>query len=293
MGFYVAGEIAFLCEIASPRIGVITNIGTVHAERAGSQEDIFRGKSELIQSLPEDGYAVLNYDDTWVRRMAELTRAKVIYYGLDPAAEIWADGVEGMGLDGIRFRLHYHDELLHLRVPLIGRHSVHTVLRAVAVGLIEGLSWQEIVTGLRLATTHLRLLVVRTDSGALLLDDTYNASPESMLAALNLLDELTGRKIAVLGDMLELGQYEGYGHDMVGIRASEVAHELITIGERGKLIADSAIRAGMSMERVTKLDNAESAIEFLSGKINSNDVVLVKGSRGMHMDRIVSELEHR
>ena len=293
MGFYVVGEIAFLCELASPRIGVITNIGTVHAERAGSQEDIYRGKSELIQSLPDDGYAILNYDDTWVRRMAEVTQARVIYYGLDPSAEIWADGVEGLCLDGIRFLLHYHDEILHLRVPLIGRHSVHTVLRAVAVGLIEGLSWQEIVTGLRLATTHLRLLIVRTKSGALLLDDTYNASPESMLAALNLLDELDGRKIAVLGDMLELGQYEGHGHDMVGIRASEVADELITIGERGKLIADAAVRAGMSMDRVLKLESAENAIAYLSGRLSSEDVVLVKGSRGMHMDRIVSELEQR
>ncbi|MBA4379283.1 MAG: UDP-N-acetylmuramoylalanyl-D-glutamyl-2, 6-diaminopimelate--D-alanyl-D-alanine ligase [Anaerolinea sp.] len=222
MGFYVPGEIAFLCDIALPQIGVVTNIGTVHAERAGSQEAIARGKSELVQALPAapDGVAVLNYDDPWVRSMAEKTKARVFYYGLDPEAELWADEVEGLGLEGIRFRLHYHSEVLHMRVPMIGQHSVHTALRAAAVGLVDGLTWQEIVSGLRSGHTQLRLVAVRGQNGALLLDDTYNASPESTLAALNLLSELEGRKVAVLGDMLELGQYEQQGHEMVGVRAA-------------------------------------------------------------------------
>ena len=121
-------------------------------------------------------------------------------------ADLWADQVEGLGLEGIRFRLHYGNETLFLKVPLIGRHSVHTVLRAVAVGLVEKLPWQEIINGLRTGHTQLRLVAVRAKNGALLLDDTYNASPQSVMAALNLLDELKGHKVAVLGDMLELGQ---------------------------------------------------------------------------------------
>lgn len=129
MGFYVPGEIQLLCEIAKPVVGVITNIGTVHAERAGSQEIIAHGKAELIESLPENGIAILNYDDPWVKPMAEKTNAKVLFYGLDPSAHLWADQIEGLGLQGIRFRLHYKNEQLHLRVPLIGRHSVHTALR--------------------------------------------------------------------------------------------------------------------------------------------------------------------
>ncbi|MDO9348333.1 MAG: UDP-N-acetylmuramoyl-tripeptide--D-alanyl-D-alanine ligase, partial [Anaerolineales bacterium] len=135
MGFYLPGEIAFLCDLALPQIGVVTNVGTVHAERAGSQEAIARGKSELVQALPAapDGVAVLNYDDPWVRSMAEKTKARVFYYGLDPEADLWADEVEGLGLEGIRFRLHYHREALHLRIPMIGQHSVHTALRAAAV----------------------------------------------------------------------------------------------------------------------------------------------------------------
>ena len=154
----------------------------------------------------------------------------MFYYGLDPQADLWADEVESEGLEGIRFRLHYKDEVLHTHAPMIGQHSVHTALRATAVGLVEGLTWQEIFDGLQRGHTQLRMVAVRTESGAMLLDDTYNASPESMLAALNLLDEMEGRKIAVLGDMLELGQYEKQGHEMVGVRAARVADVLLTLG---------------------------------------------------------------
>ncbi len=293
MGFYVPGEIAFLCDMALPQVGVITNIGTVHAERAGSQEAIARGKAELVEALPPAplGVAVLNYDDPWVRAMAEKTRARVFFYGLDSQADLWADGVEGMGLEGIRFRLHYHNETIHLRVPLIGQHSVHTALRASAVGLVEGLTWQEIVSGLRSGHTQLRLVAVRAESGALLLDDTYNASPESTLAALNLLSEIEGRKVAVLGDMLELGPYELRGHEMVGVRAAEVVDELVTVGERGRMIAAAASRAGLALDRVTDLDDTDQAIEFLKHRLGPKDVVLVKGSHGMRMDRIVAAME--
>jgi UDP-N-acetylmuramoyl-tripeptide--D-alanyl-D-alanine ligase len=295
MGFYVPGEIAFLCDLALPQIGVVTNVGTVHAERAGSQEAIARGKSELVQALPAEpeGVAILNYDDPWVRQMAGKTRARVLFYGLDSSADLWADGVESLGLDGIRFRLHYHGEILHLRVPLLGRHSVHTALRAAAVGLVDNLTWQEIVNGLRSGNAQLRLVAVRASSGALILDDTYNASPQSTLAALNLLEELGGRKVAVLGDMLELGQYEARGHEMVGVRAAEIADALVTVGARGRMIAAAAIQSGLSEELVTELDSVEDAIRYLHERLGSGDVVLIKGSHGMHMDRIVSALEGR
>ena len=293
MGFYVPGEIALLCELARPHVGVITIVGTVHAARAGSQEAIARGKAELVQALPEapDGVAVLNYDDPWVRKMANQTRARVFYYGLSPEANLWADGVEGLGLDGIRFQLHYRKETLHLRVPLIGRHSVHTVLRAAAVGLIEGLGWQEIVNGLRSERTQLRLVTVRSQSGALILDDTYNASPESTLAALNLLAELDGRKIAVLGDMLELGPYELEGHESVGARAAEVVDELVTVGELGRMIANAAWQAGLSKKAIAVLADSQQAVDYLINRLSPEDVVLIKGSRGMQMDKIVTALE--
>lgn len=293
MGFYVPGEIDFLCDIARPQVGVVSNVGTVHAERAGSQENIFLGKSELVHALPQDGVAILNFDDPWVRKMEEKTRARVFFYGLSPEAELWADGVEGLGLEGIRFRLHYQRETLHIRIPMIGRHSVHTALRATAVGLVEGLTWQEIFDGLRQGHSQLRLVAVRSQAGALILDDTYNASPESMLAALNLLSELDGRKIAVLGDMLELGPYERQGHEIVGMRAAQVAQTLLTLGPRAHMIAEAARREGMRSNRVFEFQSHDLIVDWLKHNLSTSDAVLIKGSHGLRMDRITAALEIR
>ena len=293
MGFYVPGEIKFLCDLTHPVIGVVTNIGTVHAERAGSQEEIARGKAELIQALPAepDGIAILNYDDDLVRAMADQTKARIFYYGLSPEADLWANHVEGLGLDGIKFQLHYQNETIHLKVPLIGRHSVHTVLRAAAVGLVEGLSWEEIIRGLRAGHTQLRLVAVKAACGAMILDDTYNASPKSMLADINLLDEMDGRKVAVLGDMLELGRYEHQGHQKVGIRAAEVADVIVTVGQLAKIIAKSAADMRFKEENIHSFEDNFEAIAFLKKYLTESDVVLVKGSRGMRMDKIVTALE--
>ncbi|MBK8417377.1 UDP-N-acetylmuramoyl-tripeptide--D-alanyl-D-alanine ligase [Candidatus Villigracilis saccharophilus] len=291
MGFYVPGEIQFLCDIALPQIGVVTNVGTVHAERAGSQEAIARGKSELVQALPSDGVAILNFDDPWVRKMEEKAKARVFFYGLSPESHLWADQIQGLGLDGIRFRLHYKGETIHTRVPMIGRHSVHTALRAAAVGLNDGLNWQEIFEGFAQGQSQLRLVAVRSKTGALILDDTYNASPESMLAALNLLDEMDGIKYAVLGDMLELGPYEKQGHEMVGLRAAQVAKTLLTLGPRAHLIAESARRAGMKAANIIEFEEAEPIVDWLSKHLTSKDAVLIKGSHGLRMDRITAALE--
>lgn len=293
MGFYVPGEIAFLCEIAKPQVGVITSIGTVHAERAGSQEMIARGKSELVQALPPapKGVAVLNWDDPWVRWMADKTRAHLFTYGVDAQPDLWADQIEGLGLKGIRFRLHFRNEMIHLRVPIIGRHSVHTILRAVAVGLVSGVSWQEIIYALQHSQSQLRMVTVNLSNGAMILDDSYNAAPESTLAALNLLSEINGRKIAVLGDMLELGIYEQQGHEKVGVRAAEVADTLITVGKLARIIAESAHKAGLPSSKIHVTDGVEQATDLLRGILREGDVALVKGSHGLRMDRIAAALE--
>jgi UDP-N-acetylmuramoyl-tripeptide--D-alanyl-D-alanine ligase len=223
--------------------------------------------------------------------MAEKTSAKVLFYGLDPAAELWADEVESLGLDGIRLRLHFHREVMHLRVPIIGRHSVHNVLRTVAVGLVENLSWPEIIRGMQLGQSQLRLVAVHTPNGALLLDDSYNATPESVLGALSLLQELKGRKIAVLGEMLELGPFESSAHEKVGIKAAEVVDKLVLLGERTKILADSAIQAGLKPSAITFVANNQEAVEYLQGTLVEGDIALVKGSHSLRMDRIVAALE--
>jgi UDP-N-acetylmuramoyl-tripeptide--D-alanyl-D-alanine ligase len=294
MGMYDVGEIADLARMGQPHVGVVTIVRPVHLERAGTFERIVKAKRELVEALPPEpeGTAILNYDDENVRKMADATRAQVFYYGLSPQASLWADQIEGLGLDGIRFRLHHGDETLYVRVPLLGRHSVHTALRATAVGLVEGLTWQEIIEGLRGVepSDQLRLVAVTGPDGATILDDTYNASPPSTIAALNLLDELEGRRIAVLGDMLELGYYEQEGHEKVGMRALEVADVLVTVGALARIIGEVALRWGMSSNQVHMLEDNDEAITLLKQLVRGDDVVLVKGSRAMKMEEIVNAL---
>jgi UDP-N-acetylmuramoyl-tripeptide--D-alanyl-D-alanine ligase len=292
MGMYDVGEIADLARIARPHVGVVTIIGPVHLERAGTIERIVEAKTELVEALPPDpeGVAILNYDDERVRGMAQATQARVFFYGLSPEADLWADDIEGLGLDGTRFQLHHRGEEMFVRIPLLGRHSVHTALRAAAVGLVEGLNWQEIIEGLRGPSAQLRLVAVSGPGGSTILDDTYNASPASTIAALNLLEELEGRKIAVLGDMLELGDYEQEGHEKVGMRALEVADVLIAVGALGRIIGETAVRWGMPAEQVHIVTENAEAVAVLEDMVKGDDVILVKGSRGMKMEEIVSAL---
>ncbi len=290
MGMYARGEIAMLCSLARPVVGVVTNVGPVHLERLGTIEAVAQAKAELIEALPSDGVAILNYDDPRVRSMASLTKARTLYYGLDPAADLWADEIRSEGLHGVHFQLHYREEAMHVHVPLLGRHSVHTALRAAAAGLAEGMMWDHILEGLQDRRAQLRLVAVPGPNGSTILDDTYNASPESTIAALNLLDEFEGRKIAVLGDMLELGAYEEEGHRKVGLRAMDAAGILVTVGELGKIIGDEARRNGLPAERLCICASNAEAIEYLKGAVRPGDIVLVKGSRGLHMEDIVAAL---
>ena len=296
MGMYDTGEIAELAEIAKPQTGVVTDVGPSHLERLGTLERIAQAKAELPQALPsseEGGIAILNADDEWVRAMADQTRARVFTYGLDPSSDLWADGIESEGLEGIHFRFHYGQELVYARVPMLGRHSVHTALRAAAVGLTEGLSWEEIMAGLHDQSAQLRLVVVPGPAGSIILDDTYNASPASSIAALNLLDDIRGRKIAVLGDMLELGQYEEEGHKLVGRRVRGVADLLITVGPLARTIGQEALMMGMDPDAVHSVETNAQATALLKALIEAgtgDDRVLIKGSRGVAMEEIVASL---
>ena len=303
MGMYDLGEIALLAEISLPQVGIVTNVGPTHLERLGTMERIAQAKTELPRALPpaeQGGVAILNADDPLVRGMAKETQARVFTYGLDPGADLWADEIESEGLEGIRFRLHHGRESIHARLPMLGRHSVHTGLRAAAVGLVEGLAWEEILAGLRDQSAQIRLVAVPGPAGSTILDDTYNSSPASCIAALTVLSELAGpkghgRKIAVLGDMYELGNYEDEAHKLVGRRAFDVADLLVTVGRLGKTIGEEALRAGMPAGSVHMVESNDQATELLLTLIQPaplGDVVLVKGSRGLAMEEIVTALQH-
>jgi len=293
-GAYGPGEIRRLAEIARPTIGVVTNVSHVHLERMGSLEAIAATKAELPSSLPETGVAILNGDDPRVRAMASHCRCRVLFYGLSPDCEIRAEDVESHGLKGISFRLQLHGERHHIRVPLLGRHSAYTVLSAVAVGSLFGMTIDEMLPGFEDPATRLRLLTVPGINNSIIIDDTYNASPASCLAALNLLDDIeVGRPIAVFGDILELGSFEDEGHRIVGRRAAAVVKVLFTVGDRARIIAEQAMTNGLLGSAVHVAADKDELIEMLRGTLRQGDVVLVKGSRGVRMEDVVEHIRDR
>ena len=293
MGFYVPGEIRTLCDIASPQVGVVTNIGTVHAERAGSQEAIARGKAELVESLPADpdGIAILNLDDPWVKQMAAKTQAKVFTYGITEKADLTASDIKTHGLEGLSCTLSYQGQAHAIRSPLLGDFSVYTILRATAAALVEGLDWNTILQGLSVSRVDLRMHHITLPNGAVILDDTYNASPASTIAALKLLKGLKGRRVAILGDMLELGAYEESGHQSVGEYAATAADVLILVGDRSKVSAEAALQNDFPEKHLEWYPDSQTAAEAAASKIQKGDVVLIKGSNSMRMDRIMAVLE--
>lgn len=293
MGFYVPGEINTLCEIAQPQVGVVTNVGTVHAERAGSQEIIAKGKAELVESLPPspEGTAILNMDDPWVRWMADKTKARVLSYGVAEKADLTAGNVETHALNGISCTLNYQGKAHQIQSPLLGEFSVYTILRGAAVALTEGMDWEAIASGLSTTQINLRMRQLTLPNGAVVLDDTYNASPASTVAALELLRSLQGRRVAILGDMLELGKYEETGHQSVGETAASAADVLILVGERSKVTAEAAIENGFPKDRMQWYPDSGQAANPAASLVQNGDVVLVKGSNSMRMDKILSVLK--
>lgn len=305
MGMYALGEINLLCDIARPQTGVVTNVGPSHLERLGSMERIAEAKAELVQALPADGLAILNGDDHRVRAMEGRMKARVLTFGLGADNTVWADEIVNQGLRGMGFTVHvrkgmFEEELgplfpsvpsYSLRTSMLGLPAVMSSLAGVAVGLAQGLSWEEIGRGLKAGGRGLRLVPRQGVCHTTLLDDTYNASPESMMAALDLLAELPKRHVAVLGDMLELGAYEREGHHEVGRYAAHLLDVLVTVGERGRLIAEAAREAGFDDGRLYTVSDNERALAVLEETIKSGDAILVKGSRSMAMEEIVEALE--
>jgi UDP-N-acetylmuramoyl-tripeptide--D-alanyl-D-alanine ligase len=294
MSMYTVGEIARLAEIARPEVGVVLAVHPTHLERAGSIERIASAKAELPAALAADGLAVLNADDPRVAAMAGVTVAQVRTFGLGPAADVGATDVTSHGLAGTEFTLRAPWATLRLRSGTPGRHLVPHALVALAVAERMGVGIDEAAEALA-AGSHAdhRMEVAEALSGATLVDDTYNASPVSVSAALDLLAEtplLAGRRrIAVLGDMLELGPDEERLHREIGARAAEAADAIVAVGPRGAWIADGAASGGA---RVATAADADEAVAVLERDVapSVGDLVLLKASRGIGLDRAVDLL---
>ncbi|MHB8400044.1 MAG: UDP-N-acetylmuramoyl-tripeptide--D-alanyl-D-alanine ligase [Candidatus Limnocylindrales bacterium] len=291
MGMYVEGEIADLAAIARPRIGVVTAVQPVHLSRIGSIDAVERAKAELVEALPSTGTAVLNADDGRVARMASRTVAEVVTYGFAADAAVRATEVESRAGDGMGFLLLTPVGSRTVETPALGRHGVHNALAAAAVGLAAGCSLDEVVAGLAAgwAAPHRDRLVRAGD--VTVLDDSYNASPVSMAAALDLLATLPGtRRIAVLGEMLELGEARDEGHRAVGARAAEVADLVIVVGAGAASLAATARASARIAGRVLEAPDAAAAFDLLRPRLAPGDVVLVKGSRGIGLEIVVDRL---
>lgn len=288
MAMYQLGDIRLLARLARPRVGVVTAVLPVHLERLGTIERIQQAKQELVEELPSNGLAVLNADDPRVAQMATATTARVMRYGVSDAAEVRAENISSQGLRGVQFDLLHAGQRRHVHLPLLGAHSVHAALAASAVAHEEGFSLSDTAEALQRLSPTLRLLVVDGINGSRVVDDSYNASPESVLAALNLLRELPGRrKIAVLGDMLELGSAEEASHRRVGNRAAAILDLLIVYGPRSKTTAAEARASGLAPDRVFEADSHEQIVERLREQLRPGDDVLVKGSLAMGMSAVV------
>ena len=293
-GAYAHGEIMQLAGIAQPRVGVVTNVHPVHLERMGSIEAIAETKSELVDAIPEGGVVILNGDDSRVRAMASRAHGRVVTYGLGPDNTIRATDVESDGLKGTSFWLHVNGERYHIKVPLVGAHGLQIALVALTAGYVFGMHIAEMLVGLRNPGVQVRLLFVLGPGGSQIIDDTYNASTPSVLAALDVLRDVpASRRIGVLGEMRELGSVSEQEHRVVGKRAGDLVDLLYTYGDLAKPLAESAAsvpREGRQPVEVRsfRVDQRDALIEDLRAELRSGDVVLMKGARGLEMENIVA-----
>lgn len=330
MGMRGFGQIRNLAGIAKPTAGVVTNVGDAHIELLGSRENIARAKAELVEELPDDGCAVLNADDPLVASMASRTRAKVVYYGVEghrqgggssgdrpvqarsaeAGSRLQASGaqrarteawVTGFGLfqrqgGGTDFGIRFPDGAeVRAYVPLPGTHNVYNALAAAAVAWHLGLGAEAVAEGLSNIELSPMRMHIQSLHGATFINDAYNANPASMRAALDALVQYAAgaRTIAVLGDMLELGRIAEEAHRDIGRHVRRLRVDaLVTVGPLARLIAEAAVGEGMDASKVFPCGSTAEAARCLREILCAGDVVLVKGSRGVRMEQVISEMEN-
>lgn len=293
MGMRGLGQIKYLSSIAQPDLGIITNVGQAHLELLGCEANIAKAKAELIESLPSGGIAVLNGDDPWISRMVVPEGVRSIRFGLDNSElDYRAEIIEANG-EGAMFRVNGNGQEFDIIMPLPGRFNLYNALIAVVIGLTMGLSIPEIQRGLAAPDMTERRLKVFNHNGFRIIDDTYNASPASVMAALDVLcqTEGFGRKIAVLADMLELGQSSVNSHQKIGEYAAKLGIDfLFAYGN----LAQNYV-SGFNSITTEKAEYFSNKTELL-GKLKNfalpGDTILVKGSRGMKMEEVVEALSN-
>ncbi|MBI3608284.1 MAG: UDP-N-acetylmuramoyl-tripeptide--D-alanyl-D-alanine ligase [Nitrospirae bacterium] len=293
LGVNHPGEMTRLCAIARPTVGVITNVGYAHLEGLGGIDGVACAKGELFQALGPDGTALVNADDPRVAGLMTGLQSRVLTFGMT-AGEVRGRMVEEGTRSGMRIEIRYGADRVECFLSVIGRHNAANALAAAAVGVGLGVDLETVGKGLAgFRPAAMRSELVRSPSGVTVLNDAYNANPSSMERALGAVGRLrgAGRLYAVLGDMLELGETSEILHRNVGRAAAQVRLDgLVTVGPAARWIADEAVRAGMAREAIVSVDTAADAVPLIAAWSRPEDLVLIKGSRRMGLERVAEGL---
>lgn len=290
MGMNSLGEISRLSKIAKPDISVITNIGISHIEKLGTRQNVLKAKLEIMDGMNSEGVLILNHDDAMLSEIKPFVERRVVTFGLEEGSDIRAEGVFGKGEDGCIFTMSIDGEKYSVSLKLPGVHNVYNALAAVCVGSVLGIPISDMIEALNDFTSDDSMrMFIKDFNGIKIINDCYNASPTSTNAALCVLNEInsTGRKIAVLGNIHELGEWTEKGHREVGEACVKNHIDfLVAVGDYGNYTIAGALDAGFSSQLVKFFDSNNEACEFLSKMAKTGDVVLIKGSRGAKMEQI-------
>jgi UDP-N-acetylmuramoyl-tripeptide--D-alanyl-D-alanine ligase len=295
MAMSEAGEIAELAKIAQPNIGVITNIHPVHTEFFPSMKEVAEAKRELLEGLVEERIAVLNADNKLVQEIAGDFDGRRITFGITEEADVMAADIKPLGLDGVAFNLNYQSEKRSVKIDFIGIHNVYNLLAALGICRALELELNMLIEAFsQIKINPMRSRVVKFDGGFALIDDSYNSNPRAMEVVLGYMREVNGykRKIVVSGDMLELGSIAQSAHTDLGKLIAYSGIDLLCgIGELSRFTVEAAINAGMNAKNVLHFPDAYAVSEYLPPQLQSGDLILVKGSRGIHTDKVVEAIE--
>ena len=294
MGMSAAGEIARLTQIAPPDIAVITNIHPVHLEFFNSVEEIALAKREILDGMKSNGLAVLNGDDPAVIKIAEEWEGKKLFFGLSEGCDIRAENIQRTGYRGISFDLIYGKKRGTTAIPFVYKSFLSNYLAASTVAYALSIPLANVLAQTQALTPFpMRGEILRLSNGVVLIDDSYNSNPVALESALKDLSELKAkRKVAVLGDMLELGEAQASYHREAGKQVCKNAWDLlVTIGPLSRQMAEEAHRTGMNNGQITSFENAEEAANHVATLLEPGDLVLVKGSRGIRTEKVVERLK--
>lgn len=291
MGISDFGEMSRLAKVARPDTSVITNIGTCHLENLGDRDGVLKAKTEVFQFLKPDGHIVLNGDDDKLNTVMEYKGIRPVFFGLSKDCQVYGDEIVSRGLKGMTCTIHMGETAFRVDIPMPGRHMVYNALAAAAVGNIYGLTPEQIKAGIEsLEPISGRFKMIETKK-FMIVDDCYNANPMSMKASLDVLKDGSGRRVAVLGDMGELGENEIVLHESVGEHAGHCGIDvLICVGTLSAHMAEKAKETNPSLHVIYETDR-ESLLQNLDGYVQEGDTILVKASHFMKFEEIVNKLQ--